>query len=363
MSGIRVLISDLPLPFEGIGSWTNEVNFFLERNKGFFDFIISPNQIVGSKTNIFARKRSWIPGLNKFRNQLLVKWVAKDYIQAIEKLVKENRPIQLVVIDDKTLLEAISLYKNQLPAGSTLIFYFHGHLLQMSSAIQSKVDLVLFLTKIGYKESFLSNLQFTPEVKVIGNGVSSGIFYPLTKSQKKEYKEQLGFQPEDKFICWMANSRPVKGIHLFGKMIPKLLSIDPSLKIITIGHEPIKDWESDSVFQLGKLNPSDLAKYLQVSDFYFFTSLWKEGFGLSLVEAIKCGNYILCSETGGIPEVVGSISRVRTIENPNIIENWIDKFEEIFLSGEYLKESDSIDHLEELYSLESWENRFKNALL
>lgn len=355
----RVLVSNLPLPYQGIGSWTFEFNYFLEKND-FFDFVLSPRKDSEGKY-IYCPKNNWFPGSSLIRQKALTGWVAKNYLAELLKIGQAGIPVQILVIDDQALLQAVCAIKAQLPAGSEIVFYYHGHALVLVPSLAHKVDKVFFLTEAGYLESLRINNEFTPEVHILGNGISSETFYPLSYDQKVSVREANGFEKDDIIICWMANSRPVKGIHLFGKMIPKLLELDPKIKIITIGHEPNPLWENKRVVQLGRKTSEELAKYLQLSNYYFFTSLWKEGFGLSLVEAIKCGNYIFCSENGGIKDVVSEYSEVTLIKTPNIISSWIDAFQETLNRLPSGDQKQTLNH-NEFFSLDSWEKRLKKAL-
>jgi len=344
-----------------MGSWTVEFNYFLEKNK-FFDYVLSPNK-EEDESFVFSKKRKWPKGAVFFSNSTLKNWVIKEYISSILKFAEKNIPLQILVMDDQVMLEGICKLKNQLPEGTEIIFYYHGHSLYLNPITAHQIDQVFFLTEAGYKESLQINNEFTPEVKIIGNGVSSKVFFPLTSFEKESSRKKFGFESGDKIICWMANSRPVKGIHLFGKMIPSLLALDPSVKIVTIGHDPDPKWENKRVSQLGRLKPDELAKYLQISDFYFFTSLWKEGFGLSLVEAIKCGNFIFASDNGGIKNVVEGYPFVKLIDTPNIIDSWIREFQEQLNSRPTLDMKEELGQfLDEFYSLEAWEARLKRGL-
>jgi glycosyltransferase involved in cell wall biosynthesis len=114
---------------------------------------------------------------------------------------------------------------------------------------------------------------------------------------------------------------------------------------------------------MGRLNPPQVADILQISDFYFFTSLWKEGFGLSLVEAIKCGNFIVSSRNGGIADVVGEYQRVRFIEDPNIIASWINELGNIISSDSWRDLDEKTRHsLFDFFSLKNWEDRIRKGL-
>lgn len=357
----RVLLSNLPLPYDRIGSWTFEFNFLLQQAP-LFDYVLSPNPV---ETDVFrfCRKRKWFKGAGLIKNLALLNWVFRDYIKELKRISKEGLPLQLLVVDDQAMLTAISLIKPQLPKGTELLYYHHGHSIMLSPEVMNRIDKVFFLTRSGYRESVSMNMQFTPEVEIMGNGISSELFFPLSKEVKLEKRKLAGFDSGDILVTWMANSRPVKGIHLFEKLIPSLLSLDSRVKILIIGNSVHLDLDSKRVIQKGRMSPSQVAEILQISDFYFFTSLWKEGFGLSLAEAIKCGNFIFCSKNGGIGDVVEGYPRVRLIEDPNILSSWIDEFEAL-LSSDSWRALDDLTRksLFDFHSLESWEKRIRQGL-
>lgn len=360
-SKIRVLLSNLPLPFDQVGSWTSEFNYLLKQAP-LFDYVLSPNPI---QSGIFkyCKKRKWFKGAKFFKDKLLFSWIFRDYINELTRISKDGTPLQLLVIDDQLMLATLSMRKSGFPRNTELIYYHHGHSISLSAQVMDRVDKVFFLTHSGYKESVETNFQFTPEVEIIGNGVSSEIFYPLQKAEKLSRRKSLGFDGEEILIAWMANSRPVKGIHLFDKMISELLQLDPRIKIVIIGHSSSLDWDTERVIQKGRLDPLQVAEILQITDFYFFTSLWKEGFGLSLVEAIKCGNFIISSANGGIKDVVGKYERVKLIEEPNIVSNWIKEFGNVIATDSWKELSEEVrNSLFDFFSLKSWENRIRNGL-
>ncbi|MCS5488978.1 glycosyltransferase [Algoriphagus limi] len=357
-----VLCSDLPLPFEGIGSWTDEMNYFL-KNTQIFDFILSPNP--NSSGKYITCNKNQVSLVHRFLSfERRKSYIYRAYTKSLLEIGKYDKPLKILVIDDQGILKAIASIKDKLPAGSQIIYYFHGHLLNIPPSLMYKIDEVFFLTKRGYLESLSNSLQFTPEVKVLGNGVSSEIFNMLSQKEKSSQRKKMGFEEDDIIITWMANSRPVKGIHLFLKMLPLLLSQDKRIKILIIGTSNLPIKTPERVIVLGVLQPEELAKYLQISDFYFFTSLWKEGFGLSLVEAIKCGNFILCPKNGGIEEVTSDYSRKSFVEYPNILESWTSLFQDLLRTNRWKEiEPELALNMNKFYSLDSWVDRMEKALL
>jgi len=349
------LLSNVALPPTGIGSWTYEINYFLNSNDT-IDYILSPTSSP-SLRYLYCKKRQW-PKLGRLNKLFfLTNYVARDYLKTLLRFAKTNVPMSIMVLDDQALLRAVATIKSKLPSGSTLIFYYHGHSLLLDPLLQENIDQVLFLTSLGYQESLRLNDRFLPEVKIIGNGVDSSLFFPLNPFEKSAKKKELGFGPDDIIISWMANSRPVKGLYLFLKMIPDLLQISGKIKIVIIGSNSAYDL-SDRVIQTGALPLTEVAKYLQLSDIYCFTSLWKEGFGLSLAEAIKCGNFVIASQNGGIPEVIGNYPFARLILQPNVIRDWISEFSDIISMFEKNQLSDILTYdFEGMHSLKEWEKR------
>ena len=356
---INVLVSNLGLPYYGIGSWTYEINYFLKKNDS-IDFVLSPTSEKNERF-IYCKKRPW-PKLIRFgRIFSLRHFVAVDYLKALFDLTKLNRPLSITIIDDQALLEAICIIKSHLTIGSRIIFYYHGHKLTWSAQFQQGIDKVLFLTQKGYLDTLRANERFLPEVSIVGNGVDSSVFFRLSPAEKTKQRREFGLNENDIIITWMANSRPVKGLHLFLEMIPHLLKIDLTIKVVVIGSS-VSINKKDRVFQTGKLDAEKVSKYLQISDFYFFTSLWEEGFGLSLVEAIKCGNFILASNNGGIPEVLKSYPRSKLIDLPNVIESWVSCFQESLSIFQAEKLSEAPFDYNAFYDLKEWENRLSKAL-
>jgi glycosyltransferase involved in cell wall biosynthesis len=356
----KILVSNIEVPSGLIGSWVNRISFLIENDPDFFDYILSPSKILGEKS-LHCSKKKWIsyhPQLYKWQ---LKNWVAQDYLKAIEKTLKSSDDfLKVVVMDDFVLCEAIALLKEKYPDRIELIYSYHGHYLNLPENFGHSIDKIFFLTNLGYLESLSKNKIFSPEVFIVGNGVRSDKFFPLDKQDKLKARREMGFSEDDEIIVWMANSRPAKGIHLFKKIIPLLLAEDPNLKFLIIGNKTELNIESDKVLQLGRLSHDLLPKYLQISDYYFFTSLWKEGFGLSLVEAIKSGLFVLSSANGGIPEVIKDCDQVSLISEPNKTEKWVKKFLEI-RSRKKLDFDQT--HLAGFHSYEDWEHKFKKAIV
>lgn len=359
----KVLISSIGLPSQSIGSWVVRIQKFQE-NLSYFDFILSPTS-KPDQSFLFCQKTDLKIWQKLYPKNTKTNLRAEQYLNALKKLAELGKPMQVLVIDDRSLLDSVVLFKPQLPKGSEICFSYHGHSLALPNWVMDNTDKVFFLTLLGYKKSLEINYQFTPQTFIVGNGVVGELFFPLSKQEKRTQREKLGYSPDETILVWMANSRPVKGFHLFKKIAFKLLEKHPALKIISIGHETDLTIQHQNWKQVGRLAHKDLPGYLQIGDIYFFTSLWQEGFGLSLAEAVKCGNWVLTSSLGGIPEVLQDCRKAVFVDEPNIVDSWIMGFESLV----EIKKSDIVPDLEYLKWLEKWhdytdwENRYLKALI
>src|SRR5690606_33475577 len=99
----------------------------------------------------------------------------------------------------------------------------------------------------------------------------------------------------------------------------------------------------------GKIPNDKLPEYYQVSDVYLFPTLCKEGFGMTLIEALHCGNYCIASEYGGVPEVLQNGRFGKLIANSHFVNEWVEAM------NHYLENVESpFEHPGDLYSMHSW---------
>lgn len=355
---IRILVSSTELSASKIGSWTQRIASFTSKRIDFFNFYLGPTKTVDEKY-IFCKKRPINRLSNLFPHFSQPLFRTANYLKEFKRIYKPTEKIQVVVMDDIMLLAGFAQLK---PMGFDfeLVYSYHGHSFKTTGNWLNQVDKVLFLTELGYHQTKSNHQEFTPEVFIIGNGVDSKKYYPINAGDKKLAKINKGFLSDDIVITWLSNDRPKKGLQLFLKLIPRLVQKYPNLKVQVIGNsQPIPHFGS-RVSAIGRVPNDDLPIYLQLSDLYCFTSLWEEGFGLTLAEAAKCGNLVIASENGGIPEVVNGQSFSFLVSSPNVLSQWEIQIENAMKTlNSYTP--DPI-FLASYHSLEDWENKFLYAL-
>ncbi len=156
------------------------------------------------------------------------------------------------------------------------------------------------------KNETIKNYNVDKNIKVIYNFVNTNEFSP--KKRNNSLRSQFASENE-KIICHISNFRPVKRatdiIEIFSLVQKKIPS-----KLLLVGDGP--DYSkcetlarslniSDKVIFLGKQN--SVSELLAISDLFLLTSS-TESFGLSALEAMACGVPVVCTNIGGLPEVV-----------------------------------------------------------
>lgn len=357
MKLVRILVSNTALPSTKIGSWTTRMSYFIKRNPNFFNYILAPGKDLS--VSLYCKKRSFITWKKPLRRIQLLYWVAKDYVKQLKILSKKYDKLIIVVMDDPHIVEAISLIKNRLNSEVEFIFSFHGFQLRLEPIVVTSLDRILWLSQKGLEKSRATYSSF-PKSYVVGNAVNSAVFFPLEYSDFVSERVKKGYRESDEILIWMANDRPKKGIHIFKDVAEKLLQQHANLKIIIIGstqkiHHP-------NVSSIGRIPNNEVANYLQIGNYYMFTTLYEEGFGLSVVEAAKCGNIVFASNRGAVSEVLKDINHSYLIDNPEAIHLWIESFNLARINNNYNRKRITKDSTVDIWNYKDWETRFQIAV-
>ncbi len=352
-----ILVSNIALPSSAIGSWTTRITRLINSRPNLFTYIFSPSHT--SEDN-HSKKRKFITWYRPLRSIQLKNWVARDYLKSIKRVAKDHDRLVIVIMDDPHLLEAVALYKHTFAAEIEVIFSFHGYNLTIAPKILGKVDKILWLSETAIKKSQLSYENALPNSIVVGNAVDSDVFFPLNEGSFSKLRDDYGYSAEDEILIWMANDRPKKGFHIFESIVKELVLEFDDLKVITIG--TTKSIDHPNVKNVGRIPNNEVAAYLQLGNYYMFTTLYEEGFGLSMIEAYKCGNVVLASKLGAIPEVLNMLQRTYVIESPEQIEDWVNAFKLGRQNTQNGKLRMTREEANDVWNYKNWEQRFINAI-
>jgi len=160
---------------------------------------------------------------------------------------------------------------------------------------------------------------------VIPNGFDPEVFY---YEKKDSAKEKMGFK-EKYLVGYVGNLIDVKNVMLLPKIFNQIQEQNHNTNFVIIGEgnldEPLKKScfeERVDVRFTGSIPQNEVADYMRAMDIMILPSK-NEGFGAVVVEAQACGVYVIGSNVGGIPEAVGSVGRVFSV-NDEFLSNVSD---------------------------------------
>ena len=155
------------------------------------------------------------------------------------------------------------------------------------------------------KKDTLEHFDITNEIKVIPNFIDLNRF----KKQPKDHFRKAICPNNERLVVHTSNFRKVKRVQDVLKTFCNLRKIIPA-KLLMIGDGPERPQMEDlartvcapeDVRFLGKLD--QVEEVLSVSDLFLMTSE-KESFGLAALEAMACEVPVVCTNAGGLPELV-----------------------------------------------------------
>lgn len=323
-----ILVSQFPLPFNKIGSWTTMYKNYLESNQHSIDYIVceKPEGELFNvnyqflENNFFLRLKKKIT-----KNPYL------SYINSILKIMNNDEKYIIQIIDNFGIIPYLqaALVQKNLRSNCYIQFFYHGFSPFMKNIEQSwffeNINEMVLLTHISYLEHKKYYTSLPLNFSVLHNGINTTKFFPLAKEVKMKKRQDKGLE-NTKIFIWCSQDRPKKGLKLILQAWAQLEKKYNNIQLWIIGTE--KKTDSQSIKYLGKILNVELATYMQLSDVYLFPSLCHEGFGMSLIEALHCGNYCIASSNGGIPEVLQYGKYGKLMEYPNMVNEWVVAMEE-----------------------------------
>ena len=359
-----ILFSNFPLPFLGIGSWTSMINYHLLND-------CSIDYLICSKSEISVKKpiQYFIKPPNKFdkiKTQLLGVSKYNNYLNKLNKILFLEEYIIIQVIYNVGLMFAIIDFvkKRDLRKNVYLQFFYHGYQPFLKSELMcSKIDELILLSKKSY-DDFKVKLNVLPiKVSVLKNGVDSSKFKSLSSDDKINLRKKFKLQENTIYFLWCSQDRKKKGLEIIIQAWEKLLQFAScKIELLIIGTD--KNIDLKNVRVLGKVPNNQLNEYLQISDFYLFSTLCQEGFGLSLLEALKCGNYCIASNVGAVSEVLGDGQYGKLIDYPHYVYSWVETILESL--DEYIDNDKVNPYLKKipsnLFDIVPWNNGIINLV-
>ena len=161
-------------------------------------------------------------------------------------------------------------------------------------------------------QKFVTEIEGIKEVKTC-------VIYNAAGNQKNEHinldkgrmRKSIGIDNKDLVIIVVACLTENKGHRILLAALNHVLLMHPSIKLLIVGDGPLNadlqattkylNIEQQVIFTGQR---KDVPELLQISDIAALTSLYREGLGISLIEAMAFGLPLIGTSLGGIPELI-----------------------------------------------------------
>lgn len=205
-----------------------------------------------------------------------------------------------------------------------------------------KADHILTVSEYSKKDICKTYSISENKVTAVWNG-GSDVFQPINSSEKKEI--EVKFANGKPYFLFVGAIHPRKNVQRLIKAYERFKLTNPSAEhqLVIVGTEL---WSNSSVevqvdssikaqiHFTGHLPLEVLAKVMGAATVFTFVPYF-EGFGIPLVEAMKCGTPILSGNLTSLPEVAEDAALYC---NPLDVENIADQLTRLALDKELQKE-------------------------
>lgn len=326
----NIIISEQAIPHAGNGSWTQRIEYFLTSKENNINYFIcgKTDKELNATTQFFR--------VSQYKSRLIQKFFPKyrykNYINKLLQLSKKHDHLIVCVIDNVKLKIAVSDYIDNINFNNkiTLLFYNCGYSYFLDNE-QHKIFLknckeIVFLTQNAYHFNKNNYHEFTPEVTVLGNPIDKTIFNKITKPEKEFLLEKHNLKGKIVYL-WLAHDREKKGLSIILNAWKKWYKSDKEVELLVVGAN--RNEKINGVQFLGEVFKNQVDEYYKLSHIYLFPTLCKEGFGLSLAQAICCGCYCIAANNGGVADFFTNQDGI-LIDNPNIVTSWSESMEKAY---------------------------------
>jgi glycosyltransferase involved in cell wall biosynthesis len=155
------------------------------------------------------------------------------------------------------------------------------------------------------KEELLNVLDIDGErIDIVPLGCDSTIFKPQGNEMRQVFLKDYAIKGP--FILFVGSLFPYKNVNTLLRAFLDIKDRIPH-QLIIIGRKDLSPeplYEDERVRYLDYVGLEDIVRFYSFADLLIHPSL-REGFGMTILEAMACGTPVLSSNRGSLPEVVG----------------------------------------------------------
>lgn len=229
-------------------------------------------------------------------------------MRAVPKFIEKNKSIKKYTILHDTI-PLINDYRQNAD------HKWYNNLINSINAVDK-----YFANSLCTKQDFI---EYVPKIKADNITViplSTGKNYTKISDPNfiNQVKNKYGIPLNKKYIFSLCNLDPRKNLIFSVKNFLKFVEKNNLENFIfVLGGACWKDFENilnenienlgekkDKILRIGYVDDEDMSALYSGAEMFLFPSLY-EGFGMPVLEAMKCGLPVICSNTTSLPEVIG----------------------------------------------------------
>jgi glycosyltransferase involved in cell wall biosynthesis len=318
-------VTRIPIPRPKPGSWTTMFEALFSRGGHPIDYLICPpvpegrrlpsvQYLEASDTSVPVLRR-YMPGSRFVR-----------FFRRVKQLQDRHDHLVLMVIDDYNFLFSLDewLRRTGTRERTSILFFIQGMSYffegERAVAFYRSLDEIIYLTHASYSFERARTREMPCEASVVWNAVDRARFHPIDRAAKAAFRASIGLNPDGVCFLWLSRDQPKKGLHIVLRAWAEFVTRHDDVQLAVIGAAERESIEGVRFF--GAIPNRDVAPFVQMADIYLFPTLWAEGFGLSLAEAISAGLLAIASDIGPMSEVLGSGRYGCLVGEPHVVGHW-----------------------------------------
>ncbi|MFA5830091.1 MAG: glycosyltransferase family 1 protein [Candidatus Gracilibacteria bacterium] len=181
------------------------------------------------------------------------------------------------------------------------------------------------------KKDILQNIDYKGQIKVIHQGIAENFCQNIKTETTKQVLRKYHLQ--EPYLLFLSTIEPRKNVNRLAEAfnLYKKRHSQSKIKLVIAGKEDkkifskVKLEENKDIIFAGFIEENQKESLVKGATAFIYPSLF-EGFGLPLLEAMKCGVPVITSNTSSMPEVIGDAG---ILINPKDIESISKAIEEI----------------------------------
>lgn len=269
-------------------------------------------------------------GVRYILNRIPYIYVGNEYICRVDKFLKTNKEYYDVIIVENSPEYVLKLKHKY---SRKIILHLHNDFLNKEKINSNKIlllyDQVLCLSNYVSNRVNSINNDYK-NICTVYNGIDISVFKKIAESDIVQYRKKYGILKKDFVYIYSGRITQEKGVLELITAFNRISETDKNVKLLICGnlkdnkyHKEVKKKSelNKNIIFTGYINYSDLVYLYNIANVGVVPSIVEEGFGLVVIENMACGNPVIVSNSGGMPELVNDSVGIIIDREHNFIDN------------------------------------------